>query len=284
MSSDRPFKFKLGWIPDEPDVRDHLFGLPPQKLDDLPSSVDLRGKMPPIWSQGDIGSCTAFASCAAFQYGVSHQNLTPFDPSQLFVYYNTRELTNSSWVDKDTGAPIRNAIKSLGTYGVCNQSLWPYDDTMADQKTDLWPKGAKPAQKPSQEAYEDAAKHKAVEYYRIEHDLDLLKGCLAEGYPFVFGFFIYKTFWDSVDTGVIPMPKKGEKHDNHEADPRSPPGHAVVAVGYDDAKKTFILQNSWGAKVGDKGYFYMPYDYLTSFDPFYKWNYAEDFWTIRTVG
>ena len=52
-------------------------------------------------------------------------------------------------------------------------------------------------------------------------------------------------------------------------------GHAVMAVGYDDSKQQFIIRNSWGTGWGKKGYFRMPYAYLT--DP----NLADDFWTIR---
>jgi len=62
------------------------------------------------------------------------------------------------------------------------------------------------------------------------------------------------------------MPKAGE---------RMVGGHAVLAVGYDDAAKRFILRNSWGTKWGMQGYFTMPYDYLANR------NLSDDFWTIR---
>ena len=54
-------------------------------------------------------------------------------------------------------------------------------------------------------------------------------------------------------------------------------GHAVVGVGYDDAKQWFIVRNSWGGQWGMKGYFTLPYAYLTDE------NLASDFWTIRVV-
>lgn len=53
-------------------------------------------------------------------------------------------------------------------------------------------------------------------------------------------------------------------------------GHTVMAVGYDDVKQVFIIQNSWGASWGDHGYFYMPYSFISSGN-------ARDFWTIRLV-
>jgi hypothetical protein len=51
----------------------------------------------------------------------------------------------------------------------------------------------------------------------------------------------------------------------------------VLAVGYDDAKQLFTVQNSWGTAVGDHGYYYMPYNYLTSNQ------LSDDFWTVRSV-
>src|SRR5438067_1441439 len=52
-------------------------------------------------------------------------------------------------------------------------------------------------------------------------------------------------------------------------------GHAVLAVGYDDAKKRFLVRNSWGTGWGMNGYFTMPYDYLANR------GLSDDFWTIR---
>jgi C1A family cysteine protease len=69
-------------------------------------------------------------------------------------------------------------------------------------------------------------------------------------------------------TGKVPMPKKTEKMLG---------GHAVLAVGYDDTKKVFIVRNSWGSGWGDKGHFYMPYSYITNQD------LAADFWSIELL-
>ena len=100
--------------------------------------------------------------------------------------------------------------------------------------------------------------------------LNQLKGCLAHGYPFVFGFQVYESFEspDVARTGEVPLPGTGEQ---------TLGGHAVLAVGYDDATARFLVRNSWGAEWGQAGYFTMPYPYLT------ERNLASDFWAVLQV-
>jgi len=119
-------------------------------------------------------------------------------------------------------------------------------------------------------AYREAEKHQAIRYRRLTPTLRQLKGCLAEGYPFVFGFSVYESFESAAvaRTGKVPLPAKDE---------RSLGGHAVLATGYDDRRQHFIVMNSWSAAWGAKGYFTLPYSYATNAD------LADDFWTVRVV-
>jgi C1A family cysteine protease len=91
------------------------------KVATLPISVDLRGKMPPVYDQGALGSCTGNALACAFEY--DDKNI--FQPSRLFIYYNERNIEGT--VSSDSGALISDGIKSLETYGVCPETLGPYD-------------------------------------------------------------------------------------------------------------------------------------------------------------
>ena len=257
-----------GWMPDLPDQRDHQFAAPLLKLGPLPAKVDLRKQCPAIYNQGQIGSCTANAIAGAIEFDRLKQKLSDFTPSRLFIYYNERSLENT--VATDSGAQIRDGIKSVSQLGVCPEPEWPYVATPADPNTNIWPPGAKPAEKPTQNCYTVALKHKAVTYESVTRDLAQFKGCLAAGYPFVLGFTVYSTFESPqvAQTGVLNLPTSAEQVLG---------GHAVMAVGYDDTAQRFIIRNSWGTGWGMKGYFTMPYAYLLS--P----KLSSDFWTIRVV-
>ena len=247
---------RYGWVPDLPDHRDHLYAVPPSVMARLPSSADLRPTCPPVLDQGELGSCTANAIANAHFYDqLKQQDANPFPPSRLFIYYNERVMEGS--VKSDAGAQIRDGIKTLVKQGACPEPLWPYVI-------------AKFATKPPVSAFTEAEKHQAILYQRLTQTLAQLKGCLAEGYPFVFGFSVYESFESDVvaKTGKVPMPGQSEMNLG---------GHAVLAVGYDDAKQVFIVMYSWSEAWGDKGYFYMPYAYLT--DAYL----AADFWTVRAV-
>jgi len=248
---------RYGWIPDLPDQRDHLYAAPPPVLTALPPSVDLRADCPPVYDQGHLGSCTGNAIAGALEFDQLKQKMTDvFTPSRLFIYYNERVIEGT--VTSDPGAQIRDGIKTVAKQGACHEdTLWPYDI-------------AKFADKPNQAAYDDAAEHPAVAYQRVARDLAQMKGCLASGYPFVLGFTVYASFESAevAKSGHCPMPVVGEDVVG---------GHAVVAVGYDDASQSFLVRNSWGATWGLAGYFTIPYAYLT------QRSLASDFWTIRLV-
>ena len=245
-----------GWVPDLPDQRDHVFRAPRARTGPLPAAVDLRSQCPPIWDQGAIGSCTAHAIAAALEFDQIKQAFPDaFVPSRLFIYYNERVMEGT--VDEDAGAMIRDGIKSVAHQGAPHERLWPYD-------------ARKFRLKPPATAYTDARKHAAVQYERVTPELPELRGCLAAGYPVVFGFSVYASFEsDAVAaSGRVPMPKPKEKMVG---------GHAVLAVGYEHAGQRFIVRNSWGTSWGLNGYFTMPYAYLLDR------NLSDDFWTIKLV-
>lgn len=260
---------RYGWRPDLPDARDFQYAAPRIALASLPDSVDLRAGCPPVYDQGRIGSCTANAIGAAYEFDLTRQTLDDLVPSRLFIYYNERLIEGS--VATDSGAMIRDGIKSVNKQGVCSEKEWPYDDTPAETDGGPFPSSARAGQRPTAQCYTDALQHRATLYQRVVRSLDQFRGCLAAGFPFVFGFTVYTSFEskDVAETGTVPLP--------NPADEEVLGGHAVLAVGYDDASRRFLVRNSWGPGWGDSGYFTMPYTYLT------ERALSSDFWTLRIV-
>lgn len=261
---------KYGWRPDLPDQRDLKYtpSTPEGALVALPPSVNLQNTCPAVYDQGRIGSCTAQAIAGAIECERVKQKLKPLSPSRLFIYYNERVIEKS--VMYDAGAMIRTGMKTIAAQGVCSETCWPYNDTPANIYTYRWQPTAKPAIKPPRTCYQNALFTKVSRYLRVDQNLTSMKSCLAEGYPFVFGFSVYESFESDIvaQTGIVPMPSPTEQNLG---------GHAVLCVGYDDATSRFLVRNSWGNAWGQQGYFTMPYEYLTDN------NLADDFWTVRLM-
>lgn len=245
---------RYGYIPDLPDHRDFLYS--PNPAQKLPSLVDLRPNMPPVYDQGELGSCTANAIAAAFEYQLMKLSLKRFTPSRLLIYYNERLLEGT--IHQDAGAQIRDGIKVVSAYGAVDEKKWPYVISKFD---------VSPPKKVITEEHES----KALTYTRLNNtNISQLKACLAGGAPFVFGFSVYEGFESDqvAQTGFVSMPGKNEQLIG---------GHAVLAAGYDDSKQSFIVRNSWGENWGLSGYFYLPYAYVTNT------SLADDFWNITKV-
>jgi C1A family cysteine protease len=242
-----------GWVPDIPDFRDKLYGAVRPIPATLPTQIDLRPNCSPIEDQGQLGSCTANALVGALEFLEVKDKVRPFSNlSRLFLYYNERVIEGS--VQSDSGAMLRDGIKTLAKQGVCSETNWPYDIQSFTKKP---PKGC----------YQEGEKHQILSYARIV-TVDEMRATLAEGFPFVFGFSVYQSFESQqvAKTGVANLPETGEKQLG---------GHAVLAVGYDDSSKRFVVRNSWGTGWGMKGYFTLPYAYLENR------SLSDDFWTIR---
>lgn len=214
----------------------------------LPSSVDIRSKCPAVYDQGILGSCTANAGVAA---RVMLSDLK-VDLSRLDLYYNERSIEGT--VSEDSGASMRDIGKAIAKYGVCEESFFPYvTEKFADA--------------PSADAVSNALNYVVKSYYSVS-TVDEIKSVLAvKQQPVMIGIQVYESFESETTaaTGKVKLPTKRDKLLG---------GHAVLVVGYDNKHKWFIVRNSWGPDWGDKGYFYLPYTYLTK-------GYGYDYWVLQ---
>jgi len=282
---DRTLQRGLGWIPDLPDCRDYT-----EETEDvravlaptgvaapgaagrrppLPTTVDLRPWASPVEDQGALGSCTAQAGAGIIEYYERRSFGRHVEASRLFLYKTTRNLMKSKG---DSGAYLRTTMGAMVIFGVPPEPYWPYTD--AEEGFD---------KEPPAFCYAFAQSYRTLLYYR--HDpagatrastLDRLKTYLGAGHPAMFGFTVYSSIEQAETTGRIPLPFGRERIEG---------GHAVVAMGFDDAmtianasggepcRGALLIRNSWGKAWGEKGYGWLPYAYVQK-------GLAEDFWSV----
>ena len=224
----------------------------------LPPKVDLRPAMTEVEDQGQTSSCVANATAGAYEYMMKrHLGDDRYNVSRLFIYWNARDKEGST--GKDGGSFIADAVSSLREKGACSEETWPFDVGAVTSE-------------PDEASFDEAKGFLVEEAESVATDLGTWRATLADGQPIIFGTKLFGSFDKQRKPGHVPMPSSTESNrESHGA-------HAMLCVGYSDVDKVFIVRNSWGSSWGDKGYCYMPYDYLmnTAMN-------LDDSWIIRQI-
>lgn len=205
----------------------------------LPARVDLREEFPRVENQLGLDSCTANALAAVVELLEHRAGRLERNLSRLFIYFNARVIEHD--VAHDDGITIRDGVLALRRHGACPETTWPY---LASRVLD----------RPSARAFEEALRHRIDDAERVHIEVDAMRACIAARSPVVFGLQLFESFGGGGNHGRIPMPRPhDEKHIG---------GHTMVAVGYDDGDRVFIVRNSWGRDWGERGHCFLPYDYV----------------------
>jgi C1A family cysteine protease len=227
------------------DSRDRVYKS--QNLE-VPDVVDLREYDTAIEDQGELGSCVGASVVSAYELMTNISRPDQFqDLSKLYAYYHARLLEGSENYDEGVYY-IRNAIKGIHKFGICQENLWAYD-------------AAKVSTQPELECYVDAWPRK-IESYNSVYSLGDMMEALYLKRPIVTGLTVFDNFSDLISTNSVVTAPKGSS--NYFG------GHAVTLVGYSRPSKWFIAKNSYGESWGDRGYCYIPFDYIIQYG-FDKW-------------
>jgi C1A family cysteine protease len=232
----------------------------------IPLNADIRSGYSPIKNQGELGACTSFSACSVMEY-LLNKNI---DLSELYFYFQERK--DDGDITIDGGSTIARSAEVATQVGSCKEELEPYDIS-------------KFADTPSIESDADAKNHKVVTKYKLQTINDILYCVGVFKKPVLIGIDVYESFENIGPNGYVPMPKKDEQLLG---------GHAINICGYfwksggifNEIEEEiglflnkfkykglyFIVRNSWGEAFGDKGYIYIPAEFLQK--------YSSDWWHI----
>ena len=228
-----------GYIPSPINPNDEFYTYPDENI---PASIDLSMYLSAVKNQGDLKSCTAFPISTVYEF-FAQRNKKNVNISELFIYYNSREINEN--INVDSGVSLVSALQAVKAKGACYTKTYPYNINSFSQQ-------------PTEESYIEA-KHQVVEKAsRVNITETDFKYAIANGHPVIIGLKIFESFYPQDESGIIPFPLSNEaEYEQHG-------NHALLVVGYNDEEKLFKIRNSWGKEFGDKGYGYAPYDYIAN--------------------
>lgn len=218
---------------------------------DLPSSVDLTDKCPPIGNQGAYGTCVAWS----VGYGLKtflaamDQGWTTSDMASTSKQFSARYLfTAIDAADKGDdcgGTYFETALDVVQLKGLPLESSCPYEDLVCSENPSQWDS--------------EAASYKIENYRQIDYDVQTLKQYLSDKRVISFGAKLGDNFMATDDATVLST----ETYDyagQHAY-------HAMLLVGYDDSKGSngaFRVMNSWGSSWGDNGFIWVDQNFFAN--------------------
>lgn len=157
----------------------------------------------------------------AYEYLMKKSDGRNTDVSRLFIYYNSRARNNKSRHLTDSGCSMTSAIEALEEFGTCLETIWPYDISKVNSR-------------PSDRAFHEARNHTITEALQVQIDLNEMKSCLAQGFPFAFGLRLFKSFDKASRGGAVPPPNSSDRM-------RSSHGRSLYFFLHHDNQPLFVF-------------------------------------------
>ncbi|GAB4411613.1 MAG: hypothetical protein OHK0039_16910 [Bacteroidia bacterium] len=213
----------------------------------LPARVSLKPYAPTPGSQGNTGTCTAWATAR-----------------------HARTIMESVWLGRTDRAETDRSVFSVSyVYNqirgrqTCQEGTWIWDALELMHQKGV-PRDAEFGfdceRQPLEGDHLRAREHRIEGYKRLHSTEDYdkigpIKKCLAANKPVVFCMHLPPSFYDAQTVW--------QPADFEQRDPLAFGGHAMVIVGYDDSKYeggAFEVMNSWGKdRWGDGGFTWVRY-------------------------
>lgn len=235
----------------------------------IPSAYSL--VTPAVRNQEQIGSCTGFCGTEANEITQYYAHGNTWGPilSPLYLYYAERVKIEGYNISQDPGAEMVDIPEALQKYGECIETDYAYP-VNATQTAGSNSRAYKTP--PSSTAVSNALLYEigqsSTNYGMVaQGDTATVKALLRANIPVCMGFNVYDnshyTLFENLNSTNYtynPLTSSGSlvKGANLLG------GHANIIYGYDDTKKVFLMENSWGTNWGNAGYWYLPYSVFIS--------------------
>jgi C1A family cysteine protease len=242
------YRYRCDIVRDEHDSRDFISKTVWSDL--LPAKVDY-SEYVTVKNQGALGSCGSHAAVSGLEMLHKLENFRwPVPLSELFHYYMVRQKEYMNTFPLDTGQNGRNAMKVLNQVGVCPEKLMPYDDSKGASRPSLFAQGF--------------SAFWGVKSYERCYSVEGIMSALATR----------KAVWLGVPVQAAIRKNKGELI-TFKPGVDLVGGHAMLVLGYDDAKRCLKVLNSWSDSWGEDGFGYLGYEYLSLAPWFDAWAFSK---------
>ncbi len=217
----------------------------------------------PVLDQGRNNTCALFAISAWLN---ANKNAGDYVSQQclleLGVYLNQYNGEDSGWDNIRSGTVFLDRINN---YGAVNKSTcprqYPEKSQIMDPQT-YW-------------NYSEGRWSQNLNWSYVQpKDLNVVRQALNKGQRVYIEVLLHKNYVPGFpingnSEGLWALPKDPYERQGFINDILSNNnivGHALVVTAYSDSKNLFKVRNSWGTKYGDKGEFYMSYDFYKLMD------------------
>jgi hypothetical protein len=209
------------------------------KIKKLPNWIDLRSNngCPAVLNKENLKIDSIISVSNAIRFLLKKKN-DDFQPSILYMYYFSRLISNNL---NQNEVKFLDIFKSIKMYGFCSEKEYKYDIQKINDKPEI--KGN--------------YKYN-LEFYKVNKNINDIKKTLIDGKPILLSCKIFKQFTsnEANDYGKIILPKICEKNIDIIS---------CCIYGYRNSNKTFICMYNIGNNWGEKGFFYLPFDYVKKY-------------------
>ncbi len=223
----------LGDIPLDPATyQKYLKTYTDQQREALPASYDARndGIVTPAKNQGGCGSCWAFASVGAMESHLLKK--WGYGPSDLSEQQQV-SCNTEMWGCAGGNSTALQWWDEAHDNGPIDESCFPYTASNS----------------PCSYSCGDMVT-RVVDWHTVAA-ADFKTSCYNEG-PSYWRYDVYSDFSDGAGHGFWYDANPGDVYVNTANSTRRG-GHAVLIIGWDDAKGAYLCKNSWGATAGPNG-------------------------------